>query len=86
MTSQCHPINVKINVVGDQAVGKTSIIHRFVDDQFREGYLPTLGFEVTVKSLLIGGYPVIFLIWDIVGQELFNSLRHRYLQESKGFF
>ncbi len=83
--NQLHAINVKVNVVGDQLVGKTSIIHRFVDDRFREVYLPTLGYEVTVKTLLIDGCPVIFSLWDIGGQELFDPVRYHYYQGSNGF-
>ncbi len=85
MTSQLHPVNIKVNVVGDQSVGKTSIIHRFAYNRFNENYLPTLGFEISIKNLLIDNVPVIFSIWDMGGQQCFDPVRSRYYQESKGF-
>ncbi len=85
MTTNLHPVNVKINVVGDEVVGKTSIIHRFVDDQFREGYLPTLGFEIMLKKLLIDNIMLNFSIWDMGGQQCFDTVRFCYYQGSMGF-
>ncbi len=78
-------VNAKLVVVGDQAVGKTSLIHRFVDNYFKENYLPTLGFEISVKTLPIKDGVVVYSIWDIAGQQCFDPARLRYYGGSHGF-
>ncbi len=76
--------NLKIAVTGSERVGKTSCIHRFVQGKFMENYLPTLGFEVSVKTIQIEGRSVILSIWDI-GSQNPEELRMRYFQGAAGF-
>jgi len=78
-------VNAKVLIVGDQAVGKTSTIRRFVDDSFKDNYLPTLGFEISVKTLQIQDRMVVFSIWDIAGQQCFDPMRLQYYAGSQGF-
>jgi len=66
---------IKKNVIllGDGAVGKTSLIKRFVLDQFDDKYITTIGTKVTKKEVFIGdsdnGAEMTMLIWDILGQK-----------------
>jgi len=66
---------IKKNVIllGDGAVGKTSIIKRFVLDQFDDKYITTIGTKVTKKELFVGneenGAEMALLVWDILGQK-----------------
>ena len=66
---------VKKNIIllGDGATGKTSLIRRFVTDQFSDKYMTTLGSKVTKKDVYLEHEGVqrhmIFLIWDILGQK-----------------
>ncbi len=68
----------KICLFGEPAVGKTSLIRRFVYDTFDEKYLSTIGTKVSKKtvSLEINGEEirVDMMIWDIMGQESFRQL------------
>lgn len=79
MTVATHP-KWKICLVGSSAVGKTSLIRRFVVDEFDDHYLTTLGTKVTKKTLPVTapGYaePVnaVLAIWDIMGQPSFVDL------------
>ena len=75
----------KIVLVGDENVGKTSLVRRFVDDQFSESYIPTLGFQIFLKSLNIKEYSVDFNIWDIAGQQRFELVRRNYYSHCQGF-
>ncbi len=65
---------LKKNVIllGDGATGKTSLIRRFVSDQFSDKYMTTLGSKVTKKDVYItteaGQNHIVLLIWDILGQ------------------
>lgn len=75
-------VRIKICLVGDGGVGKTSLIGRYVYDIFSDKYLPTIGTKVTRKELLLR-YPskrlqvkMDAMIWDIMGQKLFKSLLH----------
>ena len=75
---------LKICLVGESAVGKTSLIRRYVFDEFDDKYIVTLGAKVTKKMVSIenmgnnGPVDVQLLIWDVVGEQSFRQL----LQES----
>ena len=77
--------NAKVIFAGDPAVGKTCLIRRFVDNYFKESYLPTLGFEISVKALQVASQTIVFSVWDVEGQQTFDSFRLRYYQGSHGF-
>ncbi|HMF32276.1 MAG TPA: GTP-binding protein, partial [Candidatus Lokiarchaeia archaeon] len=68
----------KIVLIGDESVGKTSVVKRYIDDEFTESYLPTLGFQIFIKSVRLGNNSVDFQIWDIAGQAQFESVRRSY--------
>ena len=76
----------KIPIVGDYAVGKTSLIHKFVQKKFAKEYKPTLGADIVLKNFEIilddKKYLVHFQFWDIAGQSKWESLRRRYLKGS----
>lgn len=57
----------KVCLIGDFAVGKTSLIRRFVEGIFDEKYLTTVGVVVSRKSLIVGDYSIKLLIWDLAG-------------------
>jgi small GTP-binding protein len=66
-------IKKNIILLGDAAVGKTSLIRRYVLDQFDERYVTTIGSKVTKKEIDIpkdgSSIKMIMLIWDIIGQK-----------------
>jgi small GTP-binding protein len=73
-------IRKKIVLLGDSAVGKTSLIRRFVFDQFEFSYVSTVGSKVTKKKLLIPSQKskeLIFMIWDIIGREGYHATHAR---------
>ena len=81
MTSLEEPrIKLKICLVGEPAVGKTSLIRRFVHNAFTDDYTVTLGTRISKKELRLpvsdGGEPegVTLVIWDIMGQEGIREL------------
>ena len=84
-----EPINVikKVCLLGDPAVGKTSLIRKYVYDIFDDSYIPTIGTKVTKKSLefTIGNQAVhlSILIWDILGQKEFMTFHKTYYQGSE---
>ncbi|TFG05596.1 MAG: GTP-binding protein [Promethearchaeota archaeon] len=76
---------VKICLLGEAAVGKTSLVYRFIENKFRDNYKSTLGVNLLKKDLNVDNYgKVSAQIWDLGGQESFKSLRKLYLEGSNG--
>ena len=73
----------KITVVGDGAVGKTSLIQRFTEGEFNEEYIMTLGAQFTKFTEEVDGTPCELFIWDIAGQDTFKKLRQSFYKGSK---
>ncbi len=66
---------MKICLVGEPAVGKTSLIRRFVMDKFDDKYLTTIGTKVSKKEVkLEDGTGVVLMVWDIMGQPSFRQM------------
>ncbi|MCP4764469.1 MAG: GTP-binding protein [archaeon] len=74
----------KIAILGSAGVGKTSLISRYVDRQFSEDYKPTLGASIIAKDMKYStdevNYDVRLVMWDIAGQEKYESVRPLYFQ------
>lgn len=69
----------KICLIGDPAVGKTSLINRFVYNTYDERYLTTMGVRISKKKVKVElegeTYGVTMMIWDILGQKEFRLLQ-----------
>ena len=68
----------KFIIVGDRAVGKSSIIRRFVESRFSLDYRSTLGLNVLSHSLNFYGNEVYFSLWDVGAQDYFKRFRKTY--------
>ena len=75
----------KIVLLGHFGVGKTSLVRRFVDNDFSEDYLVTLGVHVKKKELKINDDDFTLIIWDIEGNTSISKARKSYLVGSHGF-
>ncbi len=68
-------------LLGDNAVGKTSLIQRYVFNQFKESYAATIGTKVTMKELKVRikdeTYNIVLMIWDLIGREGYSALHAR---------
>lgn len=78
-------IQKKICMLGSFAVGKTSMVARYVRSIFSEKYLSTVGVKVDRKELAIGGQAVSLLLWDIYGQDAFQTVQRSYLRGMSGY-
>ena len=78
----------KILLLGDGAVGKTSLIRRFVVDKFSDAYITTIGTKVTKKDLRIESpgkaTDMTFMIWDVLGQKGYKGIQESSFQGAKG--
>jgi small GTP-binding protein len=80
----------KVCLLGDGAVGKTSLIRKFVFDRFDDRYIMTFGTKVSKKNITLvrndTQYNLTFLIWDILGQRVHDSLHATYYSGAGGAF
>ncbi|XP_014778318.1 ras-related protein Rab-22A [Octopus bimaculoides] len=72
--------DVKICLLGDSGVGKTSIVWRFVTNTFRENPGSTIGASFMVKNLVLDSKTFRFQIWDTAGQEKYHALAPMYFR------
>lgn len=80
-------ITSKVCIVGDFAVGKTSVVERFVNNQFSEKYLTTIGVKVDTKEidLLRRGVRQKLVLWDVAGTDRFGDTEFAYLRGASGY-
>jgi len=78
----------KVIVIGDPAIGKTSLIRKFVKKQFEKDYLPTVGVSISKETIEmeINGRKVTInlLLWDLAGQPQFYLLHKVYYNGANG--
>ena len=75
---------IKITLLGEKNVGKTSLVYRYIENKFRESYKATLGVNLLKKDMEVDGNSVSAQIWDLGGQDSFKSLRKLYLEGANG--
>jgi Ras-related protein Rab-1A len=74
---------LKIAIIGEQGVGKTSLVLRYTKNTFQESYMPTLGADFAVKEeRLASGKKVQLYLWDLAGNPMFRGMRQYYLHGS----
>lgn len=73
-------------MLGSFGVGKTSLTRRFVDDSFSEKYLTTIGVKIEEKAIEVDGSFITLVIWDIHGQDEFETVGSSYIRSSAGVF
>ncbi len=79
-------IRKKICMLGAFAVGKTSLVSRYVQGIFSERYLTTVGVKIDKKEVVVDGTPVGLVLWDLHGEDEFQKVRASYLRGSAGVF
>lgn len=73
-------------MIGDFAVGKTSLVSRFVKNVYDEKYLTTVGVKIDTKEIVINDDEVLKLVlWDLAGESRFNSVRLNYLKGAAAY-
>lgn len=87
MTDEPIKLTWKMIVIGQERVGKTSVIHRFVHESFKERYSETVGTDLFQTSLQLEDNVLIdLMIWDLGGQDYWRRLRSNFYQQSRGGF
>ncbi len=74
----------KICLVGAFAVGKTSLVQQYVHSIFSEKYHTTVGVKVDKKVVVLNHQEIDLIIWDLHGEDDFQSVRMSYLRGASG--
>ena len=77
-------LNFKLVVLGDSGVGKTTLIHRYVDNEFRADFKATIGADFNSKTIRVDGQDVDLQIWDTAGEERFHSVGAAFYRGTDG--
>jgi len=78
-------ISKKICMLGAFAVGKTSMVARFVLSIYSETYHTTVGVKIDKKVLPVGQQEVTLMIWDVSGEDVFQKMQINYFRGASGF-
>ena len=77
-------INLKILILGDSSVGKTTLLLKYVDGYFPTIYVATIGVEFKVKKINVNGIDLNLQIWDTAGQERFRGVTRNFMKGADG--
>ena len=75
----------KICMLGGFGVGKTSLVSRFVTSLFSDTYLTTIGVKIDKKTITVDSHEMNLMLWDIYGQDEFQTVRDSYLRGASGY-
>ena len=78
-------IQKKICLLGAFAVGKTSLVSRFVKSIYSDQYLTTVGVKVDKKPVTLGDTQVNLIVWDLAGEDEFQKVSMDYLRGASGY-
>ena len=76
-------LKIKVTIIGDGSVGKTSLIQKFTQGTFQTDYIKTIGAQLTKYKTELDGYKIELIFWDIAGQDNFHFLRPSFYRASK---
>ena len=86
MSEEEYEMMVKVIIIGDSSVGKTTIMSKYLKNQFNEDSKATVGVEFGSKLFKINGHNIKAQIWDTAGQEKYKAITGAYYKGSKGAF
>ena len=75
----------KICMLGSFAVGKTSLVRRFVESIYSDVYQTTVGVKIDKKNMQVQGKEVSLVLWDIYGEDDYQKMRWSYLRGASGY-
>ena len=83
-SSSRQKFTYKFLVLGEQMIGKTSVLERYVNNQFKINYLTTVGMDKRIKRLELGNCDIDLYITDTAGQERYRSITKMFYKGADG--
>ena len=74
----------KILLIGDSGVGKSSILMRYTDDEYKHEYISTIGVDFKIKTITNCDKIIKLQLWDTAGQERFQTITSSYYRGAQG--
>lgn len=84
MLQRFSDVRVKVILLGDGRVGKTSLAVRYTHGKFQANYKPSLGVDFLIRRVVVGDKNVRIMIFDTAGQESISTIRKRYYNGAHG--
>ena len=75
----------KICMLGSFAVGKTSLVRRYVESIYSDAYHTTVGVKIDKKTVQVGPREVNLVLWDLYGEDDFQKMKWSYVRGSSGY-
>ena len=75
---------IKLIIIGDTSVGKTSLLLRFAENTFSIQHIATIGIDFKIKNMQVDGKNVKLQVWDTAGQERFRTITSSYYKGANG--
>ena len=77
-------IKIKLIILGDATVGKTSMLLKYTENKFSESHISTIGVEFKNKIIETDKFKILLQIWDTSGQERYQAIAKSFIQGSNG--
>jgi len=84
MAMNDYDVLFKVLLIGESAVGKSSLVKRYTDDEYDGKFISTIGVDFSVKTIDRNGKRVKLQVWDTAGQERFRSITTSYYRNADG--
>lgn len=84
MTAPRIDYRYKIIILGESNVGKTCLLHKYKEDDFKQSLMTTIGVDTVSKRIVLDGKNIMLNIWDTAGQERFFSITRSYYRNADG--
>lgn len=75
----------KVCLLGAFAVGKTSLVRRYVEDSYSDKYLTTVGVQIKKRAVNVAEQDINLVIWDLAGEDEFQKVQLSYLRGASGY-
>ena len=81
---QSYDYLIKLLIIGDSGVGKSSILLQFVENTFTDNFISTIGIDFRVRTIVIDGKRIKLQVWDTGGQDRFKTITKAYYRGAMG--
>src|SRR3972149_1021421 len=81
---QSYDYLIKLLIIGDSGVGKSSILLQFVENTFTDNFISTIGIDFRVRTIVIDEKRIKLQVWDTGGQERFKTITKAYYRGAMG--
>ena len=85
LEEEAYDDRIRVMLIGNSNVGKTSIAKRYCKNQFNHNYISTVGIDFVTKYIKVGEKMINLQIWDTAGQERYKVIAKNYYNKSDGF-